>query len=337
MNGMIKPELLLEVKNLNVSFFTGQGELHAVNGISYSVMKGEIMGLVGESGSGKSVEAYTIMGLLPISARINAGSIHFEGRDLLAFTKKEMEAFRGKEISMIFQNPMSYLDPVFTVERQIVETICAHDKTITKSSARALCIEMLQKVSIRDPIKVMKQYPFELSGGMCQRVMIAIALICKPKLLIADEPTTSLDVMIQAQIIQILKELQKQNNMAMIYITHNFGIVAEVCDRVSVIYGGYILERGVTEDIFYSAVHPYTKVLLNAIPYTDAKNEEPFSPSDKTPITPLHLPDGCVYHPNCSYCMDICRTSFPPVTAINANHSACCWLLTNDQTDIDER
>ena len=322
-----KTEALLEVRGLEVSFLLRRGELRAVNGISYSVGKGEIMGLVGESGSGKSVEAYALVGLLKPPAKIKAGSAVFDGREILGLPEKELEQMRGKEISMIFQNPMSYLDPVFTIEKQMVETIRAHDKKVPKAAAKARSIEMLREVGIRNPERTMKQYPFELSGGMRQRILIAIALLCEPKLLIADEPTTALDVTTQGQIIQILKELQRKRGMAMIYITHNFGIVAELCDRVTVMYGGYIMEQGLTDDIFYRTAHPYTKLLLKTIPRMDAQNKEPLLPIEGAPVDPLDLPTGCVFHPRCPSCMDICRKSMPPKTVLGDDHSASCWLI----------
>jgi oligopeptide transport system ATP-binding protein len=301
------------------------------------VRKGEIMGLVGESGSGKSVEAYSILGLLKPPARINAGSILFEGRDILTLKKKELEALRGSEISMVFQNPASCLDPVFTVGQQMIETIRAHDKGVSRSVARSRSIDVLREVRIRTPEQVMRQYPFELSGGMCQRILIAIALLCKPKLLIADEPTTALDVTIQSQIIQILKSLQKQSGMAMLYITHNFGIVAELCDRVSVMCGGNILEQGTTDDIFYRAAHPYTQMLHKTIPRIDSTKKEAFNSIEGTPHDPFSHPEGCVFHPRCPSCMDKCRESAPPRTILTMNHSASCWLLEDKQTHTDER
>ena len=324
---MYNSEVLLEVKDLNVSFPTRRGELRAVNGVSYSVRKGEVMGLVGESGGGKSVGVYSIMGLINPPAKVNSGSALYMGKDMLAMDQKEMQSFRGKEISMIFQNPMSYLDPVFKIEKQMVETIRAHDASISRTEARLQSVNMLREVNIRNPDRVMNSYPFELSGGMQQRIMIAIALLCDPKLLIADEPTTALDVTIQAQIIQILKRIQKQSGMAMIYITHNFGIVAEICDMVSVMYGGYILEQGTTDDVFYRTAHPYTKMLMKTIPRIDSSIKEPFSPIGGVPVDSIALPDGCVFHPRCSNCMDICRRSFPPRTVLGTEHSANCWLL----------
>jgi len=330
LNDRNKSEILLEVKDLDVSFLTRRGELHAVNGISYTVRKGEVMGLVGESGSGKSVEAYSLLGLLKPPARINAGSALFEGRDILHLSKKELESLRGKEISMVFQNPMSCLDPIVTIEKQMVETIRAHDKSVSKIIAREQSIDMLRKVSIREPARVIRQYPFELSGGMRQRIMIAIALLCKPKLLIADEPTTAVDVTIQSQIVQILKGLQQQSDMAMLYITHNFGIVAEICDRVSVMCGGYILEQGTIDDIFYYAAHPYTQMLLRTIPRIDSEIKEPFRTIEGSPSNPFS-PVGCVFHSRCPACMDVCRQRVPSKTVLSQDHSVSCWLLDNER------
>ncbi|MDR0838420.1 MAG: ABC transporter ATP-binding protein [Oscillospiraceae bacterium] len=321
-------DILLEIRDLDVSFPTGRGELRAVNGISYNVRRGEVMGIIGESGSGKSVEAYTILGFLKAPGKINAGTAAFEGRDLLAMSRRELETFRGREISMIFQNPMSCLDPVFTIGRQLTETLQTHFKGVSASQAREKSIEMLRSVGIRDADRLMKRYAFELSGGMRQRVMIAIALLCSPKLLIADEPTTALDVTTQAQILRLLKKLRRQTDMAMIYITHNFGIVAEICDRVSVMYGGYILEQGTVDDMFYRAAHPYTQALLKAVPRVDSLPPyEPLIPIEGAPVDPVNPPDGCVFHPRCAFCTEICRREAPPRTVFSAEHSASCWRL----------
>ncbi len=326
-------EILLDVKGLKVSFNTPAGCLRAVNGISYTIREGEVMGLVGESGSGKTVGAYAVMGLLKAPAKINGGSVLFKGREILSLSKKEAAMFRGKEIGMIFQNPMSSLDPVFTIGSQMIETIRVHDKSVSKAEARAACIDMLHKVSIRDPGQVMRQYPYELSGGMRQRVMIAIALLCRPKLLIADEPTTALDVTIQATILQILKRLQKQHRMAMLYITHNFGIVAEICDRVSVMCGGYILEQGSVEDIFHNAAHPYTQLLLRLAPRMDTPPSAPLHYIEGPPADPTRLPAGCVFQARCPFCMAICRDRRPPETILAPGHAASCWRLGSQTAD----
>ena len=322
-------DILLDVADLDISFRMRSGELRAVNGISYTVKKGETVGLVGESGSGKSVEAYSLLGLLKPPASINGGKAVFEGRDLLTLTPKEREKIRGSEIGIIFQHPASSLDPVFRIGTQMVETVRAFDKTISLSSARALSVEMLREVRMRDPEQVMRQYPGALSGGMLQRVLIAIALLPGPKLLIADEPTTALDVTLQAQVIQLLKELQKRRNMAMLYITHNFGIVAELCDRVSVMCGGYIVEQGTTDDIFYRAAHPYTQHLLEAIPRLDAPPRIPFAAIGGLPADPVAAPQGCVFHPRCSSCTERCRIETPPAATPGPDpeHRVRCWLL----------
>ena len=323
-------DILLEVKDLDVSFLTRRGEIHAVKGIGYTVREGEIMGLVGESGSGKSVEAYSILSLLKPPGKINGGSVTFKGKELLSLTKEELESFRGNEISMIFQNPMSYLDPVFTVGKQMTETARAHDKNVTKKLAEEQSVNMLREVMIRNPEQVMRQYPFELSGGICQRVMIAIALLCGPKLLIADEPTTALDVTTQSQVLQILKRLQRLRGTAMIYITHDFSIVAELCDTVSVMCGGHILESGTTDDIFYRAGHPYTRMLQKTIPRMDSPKKEPFLTIEGAPDDPFSPPEGCVFHPRCPSCGDECRRSMPSETEISPGHRARCWRLKDN-------
>ncbi|HPX70683.1 MAG TPA: ABC transporter ATP-binding protein, partial [Bacillota bacterium] len=235
---------LIEIKDLKVSFFTPAGEVKAVDGISYSLGYNEVMGIVGESGSGKSVEAYSIIGLLQDPGRVIGGSIHFEGEDLLAYSEEQMRDFRGNKVSMIFQNPMTCLNPVYTIGDQLMEALTCHDKTIKKDEALARAIQMLELVGINNAEKRVHQYPHEFSGGMRQRAMIAMALICEPKLLIADEPTTALDVTIQAQILDLMKDLQHKENTSIIFITHNLGVVAEICDKVSVMYAGKIVEQG---------------------------------------------------------------------------------------------
>ncbi len=247
---------LLEVKDLRVSFFTPAGEVKAVGGISYDLNYGEVMGVVGESGSGKSQEAYSIMGLLQSPGKVVGGSITFEGQDVLKFSKEEMTSFRGSKVAMIFQNPMTCLNPVYTIGNQLVEALRAHDKEISKENAEKRAMEMMEMVGINNVEKRMKQYPHEFSGGMRQRVMIAMGLICHPQLLIADEPTTALDVTIQAQILELMKALQKKTKMGIIFITHNLGVVADICDKVSVMYAGRIVEQGPVDDIFYKAAHP---------------------------------------------------------------------------------
>ena len=320
---------LLEVKDLKVSFFTPVGEVKAVGGISYELNHGEVMGIVGESGSGKSVEAYSIMGLLQSPGKVVGGSIIFDGEDVLAKDAKEMQAFRGNSVSMIFQNPMTCLNPVYTIGNQLIEAVRCHKK-ITKKEAGAKAIEMLKLVGINNPERRMNQYPHELSGGMRQRVMIAMGLICDPKMLIADEPTTALDVTIQAQIIELMKDIQRKTQMSIIFITHNLGVVAEICDRVSVMYAGKIVEQGDVEDIFYRPRHPYTLGLLRSMPRVDAEEYERLIPIEGTPVDMLNPPSGCPFGPRCEHCMKICLRMEPPKIDIGNGHTSSCWLLTEE-------
>ncbi len=316
---------LLEVKDLKVSFFTPAGEVKAVGGISYSLKNGEVMGIVGESGSGKSVEAYSIIGLLQSPGKVIGGEILFEGENVLNYDKHKMEDFRGNKVSMIFQNPMTCLNPVYTVGNQLTEAILCHKK-VSKKEAEDKAIEMLRLVGINNPEKRMKQHPHELSGGMRQRVMIAMGLICDPKLLIADEPTTALDVTIQAQIIELMKEIQKKTEMAIIFITHNLGVVADICDRVSVMYAGKIVEQGDVNDIFYKPAHPYTLGLLRSMPRVDAMEYERLIPIEGTPVDMLNPPEGCGFCSRCEFCMKICLRKEPPVIDLGNGHITRCWL-----------
>lgn len=317
---------LLEIKDLKVSFFTPAGEVKAVDGISYTLKPDEVMGIVGESGSGKSVEAYSIIGLLQNPGKVIGGSITFDGEDLLSYSAEQMREFRGDKVSMIFQNPMTCLNPVFTIGDQLTEALLCHGKVSAKEEAWARGIEMLTKVGINNADKRMQQYPHELSGGMRQRVMIAMALICSPKLLIADEPTTALDVTIQAQILELMKELQNKEHTAIIFITHNLGVVAEICDRVSVMYAGHIVEQGTVQDIFYNPQHPYTKGLLASVPSLDAETPERLIPIEGTPIDLLNPPAGCNFGPRCKDCMKVCLTKKPPYADLGNGHISGCWL-----------
>ena len=323
---MAENEKLIEVKDLKVSFFTPAGEVKAVDGISYSLGYNEVMGVVGESGSGKSVEAYSIIGLLQNPGKVIGGSITFEGEDLLAYTPEQMRQFRGNKVSMIFQNPMTCLNPVYTIGNQLTEALLCHDSSISKEEAWKKAVEMLEKVGINNAEKRMKQYPHEFSGGMRQRAMIAMALICKPKLLIADEPTTALDVTIQAQILELMKELQKEENTSIIFITHNLGVVAEICDWVSVMYAGKIIEQGRVNDIFYNPQHPYTKGLLASMPRLDEDSHERLIPIEGTPIDLLNPPKGCNFAPRCSECRKICLRAKPPFSDMGDGHISACWL-----------
>ena len=322
---------LLEVRDLRVSFFTPAGQVRAVNGISYTVERGGVMGIVGESGSGKSVEAYSVLGLLPPTGRVVGGSISFEGRDVLSLSEGELTRFRGNEVAMIFQNPMTCLNPVYTVGFQLTEALRAHDRTVKRDEANARAVEMLELVGINTAQKRMKQYPHQLSGGQRQRVMIAMALICKPKLLIADEPTTALDVTIQAQILDLMKEIQQKTGMGILFITHNLGVVAEICDNVSVMYAGRIVEQGGVEDIFYRPGHPYTLGLLRSMPRVDVGSRERLIPIPGTPVDMLDPPPGCPFAPRCESCMQVCLEKAPPDVTLGEGHRAACWLRVREQ------
>ncbi len=323
---------LLEVKDLKVSFFTHAGEVKAVGGISYEINHGEIMGIVGESGSGKSVEAYTIIGLLQSPGKVVGGEILFDGENVLEYTPEQMEDFRGNKVSMIFQNPMTCLNPVYSIGNQLSEAILCHQKG-EKKEAWDKSIEMLKLVGINNPEKRMKQYPHELSGGMRQRVMIAMGLICDPKLLIADEPTTALDVTIQAQILELIKKLQEERKMSVIFITHNLGVVAEVCDKVSVMYAGKIVEQGSVDDIFYNPSHPYTLGLMRSMPRVDAEEYERLIPIEGNPVDMLNPPEGCGFGARCEYCMNICLRKEPPTIDLGNGHRSSCWLLASKQKE----
>jgi oligopeptide transport system ATP-binding protein len=317
---------LLEIKDLKVSFFTPVGEVKAVDGISYDLNYGEVMGIVGESGSGKSVEAYSVIGLLQSPGKVVGGSVTFDGEDILAYNRKRMQDFRGNCVSMIFQNPMNSLNPVYTIGNQLTEALLTHSK-MKKADAKRRAVEMLELVGINNAERRMKQYPHEFSGGMRQRVMIAMSLICSPKLLIADEPTTALDVTIQAQILELMKDLQKKTGMAIIFITHNLGVVADICDRISVMYAGKIVEQGTAEDIFYRPSHPYTKGLLRSMPRVDAEQYERLIPIEGTPVDMLNPPEGCPFGPRCEHCMKLCLKHNPPNIHVGDRHTAACWLL----------
>ena len=327
---------LLEVKDLKVSFFTPAGEVKAVGGISYDLDYDEVMGIVGESGSGKSVEAYSIMGLLQSPGKVVGGSITFEGEDVLSKSKDEMIDFRGKKVSMIFQNPMTCLNPVYTIGNQLVEALRAHNKDVSVAEAKKRAMDMLNLVGINNVEKRMKQYPHEFSGGMRQRVMIAMGLICHPRLLIADEPTTALDVTIQAQILELMKELQKKTHMGIIFITHNLGVVAEICDKVSVMYAGKIVEQGTVNDIFYRPAHPYTEGLLRSMPRVDAEEYERLIPIEGTPVDMLNPPEGCPFAPRCEHCMQICLKKMPPYIQVGDKHKSACWLREKEVKESKE-
>ena len=321
---------LLEVKNLHTYFKTKKGIVKAVNDVTYSLDAGKTLGIVGESGSGKSVSAMSIIKLLDGNGYIESGEITFDGKDIRNCTEKEMYHIRGNEISVIFQEPMTSLNPVFTVERQIGETLQIH-QNMSKKEARAKAVGLLADVKIPNPERVAKQYPFQLSGGMRQRVMIAMALACKPKLLIADEPTTALDVTIQAQILELMKDLQKKTHMGIIFITHNLGVVAELCHKVCVMYAGKLVEQGSVDDIFYRPGHPYTVGLLRSMPRLDAQEHQRLIPIEGTPVDMLDPPEGCPFAPRCPHAMEVCLRRMPPYVDLGPGHRSACWLRVQER------
>ena len=317
---------LLEVKNLNTSFHIGVGTVQAVRGVSFSVAEGESIGIVGESGSGKTQTMLSVMGLLPSYAEVTADSMLFNGRELTKLNAKEMRAIQGSEIGMIFQDPMTSLNPLFTVENQLTEPLRIHQK-MSKAQARARALELLNLVEIPNPEARLKQYPHEFSGGMRQRVMIAIAIACNPKMVIADEPTTALDVTIQAQILDLLNHLKQETKTSIIMITHDLGVIASMCSRILVMYGGTICEEGTAREIFYDARHPYTWGLLNSIPKIHGDPNEKLIPIHGTPPDMLMPPKGCPFAPRCSHCMPVCREYMPPRSVLSDTHAVSCHLM----------
>ena len=315
---------LLEVKDLHTSFFTDAGEVKAVNGVSFSLERGKVLGIVGESGSGKSVTAYSIMQILASTGKIVSGSVKLDGQELVNSGEKVMRTVRGNKISIIFQDPMTSLNPTYTIGHQLMEAIMLHTPR-NKEEAKARAIEMLKLVNINEPEKRMNQYPFEFSGGMRQRIVIAMALACEPDILIADEPTTALDVTIQAQILELMNQLQKELGMAIIMITHDLGVVAQMCDEVIVMYAGSICEQGTADEIFYNPCHEYTKGLLRSIPTVDSAGTK-LQPITGTPIDLLNMPKGCPFAPRCDAAMKVCIYNRPESMVINENHWACCWM-----------
>ena len=316
---------MLEVKDLRTSFFTPAGEVKAVNGVSFNLDHGRVLGIVGESGSGKSVTAYSILQILTHPGRIIGGSIRFNGQELVGLSDHEMRKIRGNKISIIFQDPMTSLNPVYTVGNQLMEAIRIHTGR-NREQAKARAAEMLALVGINEPEKRLKQYPYELSGGMRQRVMIAMALACEPDILIADEPTTALDVTIQAQILELMQDLQKKLGMAIIMITHDLGVIADMCDEVVVMYAGSICERGTADAIFYRPRHEYTKGLLRSIPNIDSDDKERLIPISGTPIDLLCMPSGCPFAPRCERAMKQCLTARAPEVFVGQDHISACWM-----------
>ena len=316
---------MLEVKDLCTSFFTPSGEVKAVNGVSFNLDKGKVLGIVGESGSGKSVTAYSILQILTHPGKIVSGSIKFGGEELVGASDETIRSIRGNKISIIFQDPMTSLNPTLTIGNQLMEAILLHTGR-NREQARERAIEMLEKVGINEPQKRMKQYAYELSGGMRQRVMIAMALACEPDILIADEPTTALDVTIQAQILELMKDLQKQLGMAIIMITHDLGVIASMCDEVIVMYAGKVAERGTADAIFYTPKHEYTKGLMRSIPSIDSDEKTKLIPITGTPIDLLKLPSGCAFAPRCDCAMKICLQQHPQEFWVGRDHLAACWM-----------
>ncbi|MBS5885340.1 MAG: ABC transporter ATP-binding protein [Clostridium sp.] len=325
---------LLEVKNLKTSFRTHIGDVQAVRGVSLYLDKGEALGIVGESGCGKSVTMMSLMRLLADNAVIESDNIMFDGQDITNPTEKEMQKIRGNEMAMIFQDPMTSLNPLFTVGQQLTEHLIKHKK-VSKKEANDLAIKMLDMVGIPSPEKRLKQYPHEFSGGMRQRVMIAMSLICEPKLIIADEPTTALDVTIQAQILDLMKGLKEKVNSSIILITHDLGVVADLCTRINVMYGGLVVEEGSDEDIFYNGKHPYTWGLLNSVPNPKSEIKEKLTPIEGQPPDLLKPPVGCPFAARCKYTMKVCIEKQPPLFEISEGHRAACWLCHENAPKVE--
>ncbi len=322
---------LLEVKDLQTSFFTDAGEVKAVNGVSFNLERGKVLGIVGESGSGKSVTAYSIMQILAGTGKIVGGSIKLDGQELVNAGEKVMKDVRGNKVSIIFQDPMTSLNPTYTIGSQLKEAILLHTDR-DKKQAYDRAVEMLRLVNVNEPEKRMKQYPHELSGGMRQRVMIAMALACEPDILIADEPTTALDVTIQAQILELMKDLQEELGMAIIMITHDLGVVAQMCDEVVVMYAGSICEQGTADEIFYNPQHEYTKGLIRSLPSANTAGQK-LKPITGTPIDLLNMPKGCAFAPRCDAAMKICIDTKPERILVNDDHAAACWMCIKNALD----
>lgn len=323
---------LIDIEDLRVSFFTPGGEVQAVRGVSWFLNEGEALGIVGESGSGKSVSAYAIMRLLQSPGRVIGGTIRFNGVDMLSLSESDMRHIRGNDIAMIFQDPMTSLNPVYTVGDQLREPLKLHLNMKGKEATKR-AEELLAMVGIPDPKRRLKQYPFEFSGGMRQRAMISMALACEPKLLIADEPTTALDVTIQAQILEIMKDLKKRCCMSIVLITHDLGIVSDICDKIIIMYSGEIMEYGPIETLFANPKHPYTIGLIRSLPKIDQKEGEPLTPIEGSPVDLMHPPAGCPFAPRCEHCMKVCLTEKPPYFELEPGHYSACWL----QYDRKER
>ncbi len=319
---------ILEVKDLTTYFFTDKGTVKAVDGVSYTMKEGQTLGIVGESGCGKSINAMSILHLIEKPGKIVKGSIKFNGEELVGIDEAKMRHYRGNEISMIFQEPMTSLNPVFRVGQQISESLILHQK-MTKEEARKKSIELLKKVGIPRAEKIVDDYPHQLSGGMRQRVMIAMALACNPKILIADEPTTALDVTIQAQILGLMNELQKETNTAIMLITHDLGVVAQMAHHVLVMYAGKVVESAPVVELFKNPKHPYTQGLLASVPNLE-ENKARLNSIDGVVPNPFELPEGCYFAPRCKHAMDICKKEHPGTYEINGEHAACCFLYSEE-------
>lgn len=325
----MEQEILLEVKDLTISFFNKAGEVQAVRGVDYTLHKGEVLGIVGESGSGKSVSSHGILRLTPDNGKVKKGEILFQGQDILKMDKKQLQDLRGNKIAMIFQDPMTSLDPLFTVEYQLNESLKKHTN-LNKEQRKARMIELLELVGINQPERRVKQYPYEFSGGMRQRVMIAMALACDPQLLIADEPTTALDVTIQAQIIDLLIELKEKLGMAIIFITHDLGVVSDICDKIIVMYAGKIVEEGTKREIFYQHRHPYTKGLLESVPDITNDENEKLKPIKGNPPDMSTLKPGCAFAPRCDCALRICVKEEPPIFVVSETQGCACWRMLQE-------
>lgn len=327
---------LLEIDELQTHFFTSAGIVKAVDGVSYSVDGGETIAVVGESGSGKSVTALSILRLIPNPpGRIVGGEIRFQDRDLVSLSEAEIREIRGRDISMIFQEPMTSLNPVLSIGLQLTEPMLAHIDGMTEEKARERAVELLDKVGISEPRRRLDQYPHHLSGGMRQRVMIAMSLACEPKLIIADEPTTALDVTIQAQILELMKNLTRDLGVAMIIITHNLGVVARYADRVNVMYAGRIVESGSADDIYHNPKHPYTLALLKSVPRMDLPRQAKLDPVDGQPPDVTKLDGGCSFRPRCRFAQDSCKNSFPDLDKIEEGHYSACFR-SHELAELDK-
>ena len=317
---------LLSVENLQVQFQTKKGINTAVDGVSFSVEKGRILGIVGESGCGKSVTSMSILQLLGSNARISGGSIKLDGKELIGLPEKEMCRIRGNDIAMIFQDPMTFLNPVLRIQTQLIEPIINHNPGISKKEAIERAIELMRKVGIPSPETRIRQYPFQFSGGMRQRIIIAIALACDPKLIIADEPTTALDVTIQAQVLELISNLKDEIDSSIIMITHDLGVVASICDRIAIMYGGKIVEQGTTDEIFYDPKHPYTKGLLSCISNPEELERKELHPIPGSPPDLLNIADNCPFADRCENAMKVCKMAMPEMKQFSDTHICSCWL-----------